>query len=190
MRTAPTVLRRGVLPTPSDSPHHVVSGRTLPWKRALALMLCVLSLHAPRAGAQAPLYPPDFSVSAGAGSVMGEHPRRLVVINSDGSGVYCYTSPADRDTAVCTTSSAFSLTVANLNTIWSAVTANAFFTLADSVSTTDTDGTYAHLSITAAAMTHEVSTQNLTHAAFDAIMITINSVLLSPYRLKYNAIAP
>lgn len=164
--------------------------RSSRWSLTLALALCAASTPSGQAFAQTPLYPPDFSVLAGAGSVMGEHPRRLVVINNDGGSVYCYTAPADRDSAVCTSSSGFTLTVADLNTIWSAVQANGYFGLADSVSTTETDGTFAHLSITAGSITHEVSTQNLAHGAFDAIMIAINGVLPAPYRLKYNAIAP
>lgn len=161
----------------------------MPALAAIGLFLA-MAPTTPRLPEQA-IYPPDFTVIAGAGGVMAAHPNRLVVIDASGAASFCFTAPADRDTGRCTTLTPFTLTTDNLNTIWNAVQTNGFFALpSESLNKSISDGTFAHLVIKANGVTHEVLTQNQAVDPLDNIVKAMNSVLPSAYRLKYNAIAP
>ncbi len=161
------------------------------WMACFATLLLMSAAWVPQATAQAPNFPPDFTVIAGAGGVMDTQPLRVVVIDSSGAGEFCYIAAVDRDTTVCTTTTSFFMSVADLNTLWNEIQLQGFFSLPSQfLSTTIADGTFARLTITAGGVTHAVLTQNQAVPAFDAIMTTLNSLLPAGMQLKYNAIAP
>lgn len=124
-----------------SSPAGAHPGRS--WMACFAVFLiAVAGAWVPRAGAQIPNFPPDFTIIAGAGAVMDTHPLSLVVVDSSGAGEFCFIAPADRDTAVCTTTTSFALSVADLNVVWDAIQLHGFFSLPSQfLSTTVADGT-------------------------------------------------
>ncbi len=143
------------------------------------------------ASAAPPLYPPDFAVTAYAGAVSPAYPIRLVTIDPSGSGTFCRTDPIDRDTGVCSLVSSFSLTVDDMNTLWSSIQSNGFSLLSPYyLDPGIADGSFAELTVTANGGTQQVITQNMAVAPFDAVMLTLNSLLPPTAVLKYNAIAP
>jgi hypothetical protein len=157
---------------------------------AFALVAAVMAALGSPAAVRASA-PADLVVIAKAGSVSPDFLKRLVVFEATGAGDFCRTDRADRDSATCTVTSPLSLTGAQVDTVWAAIQAQDFFNLAPAhLDSLTADGTFAVLTVTANADTHTVMTQNRPVAAFDAIMVTINSVLPAAFRLVYNAIAP
>jgi len=162
-----------------------------PARVALLLVMLLAALTPAAAAAAPPISPPDFTITAVAGAVSPAYPIREVVLNPDGSGSYCRTDPADRQTGSCTVTTSFNLTVDDMNTLWTAIQSNGFSSLSPYyLDPTVADGSFADLTVTANGVTQEVITQNTPTAPFDAIMVTLNSLLPSGVVLKYNAIAP
>jgi len=157
----------------------------------LLLILLASGLASVSASAAPPLYPPDFSVTAYAGAVSPAYSIRLVTIDPAGNGTFCRTDPIDRDTGACSLVSSFNLTVDDMNTLWNSIQSNGFSLLSPYyLDPGIADGTFAELTVTANSSTQQVITQNTAVTSFDAIMVTLNSLLPPSAVLKYNAIAP
>lgn len=154
-------------------------------------MVAILSLAclcSSSVGAQGNPVPADLNIHIEAGSVGPSHDLHIFDLDASGRGTFCLVPPANRETGTCGTVTHHQLSSAEVSTVYDAIVAGSFFTLAPTHLSRDLDGTLAEMSIKANGVTHEVSTQNVTLPAFDDIVLAINAALPDSSKIIYNAI--
>ncbi len=142
--------------------------RPFHWPGAFALAL-LLSFGARPAHAA----PADFDVVSFGGARSPRGSWAWVHVTAAGQGTYVRYRP-DSLTATPLDSLAFTLTGAQVDSLWQVVNGSGFLALASAADTSARDGATATISVRANGVTHGVTVSDAALAAFDATLASIN----------------
>lgn len=159
-------------------------GVVMPKARCFALALLWVA-----AATRVDAAPVDFNF-AGFSSGLGMHSQSTWVrVTAAGQGTYVRLRP-DSLTQAPLDSVGFTLSSAQVDSLWHTINSNSFFSLSPSADSSIRGGSYATLTVVGNSTSRTVTMLNVAVAAFDAIVARLNQLTPGPRDLLYRVTSP